>query len=229
MNLNCIAVDDEPLSLDILENYIRNINKLDLIATCNDAMEALEVLRNHQIDLIFLDINMPGISGFQLLKSLSDPPQIIFTTAYPEFAVRGFEVDAIDYLVKPFPFERFLKAVNKVLNKKELQVNNSKDQEVIWLKAEKKNNRILINDILYVEAVGDYVKVKTLHGQLIIHETMHGILDRLKDFGFIRVHRSFIISPDKIDFIEGNRVSIKNESIPVGQAYRENLEEKLKH
>jgi len=229
MTLRCIIVDDEPLSQEILEKYIRDVSQLSLECTCNDALEASEALQKKNIDLIFLDINMPRISGLQLIKSVPHPPQVIFTTAYPEYAVEGFEVDAVDYLVKPFPFERFLKAVYKALDKAEQNNRENNGKAVIWLKSDKKINRVAVDDIIYVEAVGDYVKIKTSEGQLVVHETMNGILEKLEPYNFIRIHRSWIISLDKIDFIEGNRVSINKQDFPIGKAYRDDFSRKLKH
>ncbi|MGC9344922.1 MAG: LytR/AlgR family response regulator transcription factor, partial [Bacteroidales bacterium] len=199
MILRCIIVDDEPLSQEVLEKYILDVSQLSLECTCNDALEASEVLQKKNIDLIFLDINMPRISGLQLIKSIPHPPQVIFTTAYPEYAVEGFEVDAVDYLVKPFPFERFMKAVNKAIDKFEHDKGDYNEKAVIWLKSDKKINRVVVEDIIYVEAVGDYVKIKTKQGQLIVHETMGAMQEQLEPHNFIRIHRSWIISTDKID------------------------------
>jgi DNA-binding LytR/AlgR family response regulator len=229
MTLRCIIVDDEPLSQEILEKYIRDVSQLSLECTCNDALEASEALQKKNIDLIFLDINMPRVSGLQLIKSIPHPPLVIFTTAYPEYAVEGFEVDAVDYLLKPFPFERFLKAVHKAMEKAEQNNRENNGKTIIWLKSDKKINRVVVDDIIYVEAVGDYVKIKTRDGQLIVHETMNGMLEKLEAYSFMRIHRSWIISLDKIDFIEGNRVSINKQDFPIGKAYRDDFNRKLKH
>lgn len=229
MTLRCIVVDDEPLSQEILEKYIGDTSQLSLECTCNDALEASVALQKKNIDLIFLDINMPRISGLQFIKSIPHPPMVIFTTAYPEYAVQGFEVDAVDYLVKPFPFDRFLKAVYKAIDKAEQNNRENNGMPVIWLKSDKKINRVAVNDIIYVEAVGDYVRIKTGEGQLVVHETMNGILEKLEPYNFMRIHRSWIISLDKIDFIEGNRVCINKKDFPIGKAYRDDFSRKLKH
>ena len=214
--IKCIIVDDEPLSLDILKAYIKDVPILELKNSCNDAFEAIEAMKDNSIDLIFLDINMPKLSGLQMLKSLEKPPKVIFTTAYPEFAVEGFEVNAIDYLLKPFDFERFVKAVNKY---KDGPLSESED--LIWLKSEKKLHRVLIDDILYIEAIGDYLKVICLNKNLIVHERLQQMQKNLVHSNFCRIHRSYLISLDKIDFIEANRVGIGGNELPVGKTYKE--------
>ena len=158
MKIHCMIVEDEPASQDILKAYVADCPNLSLVATCKNAFEANDVLMNRKVDLMFLDINMPGLSGMKFYQSLSHPPFVIFTTAYPEFALEGFEVDAVDYLLKPFPFERFLKAVNRAADRlKKVAGNQSKDEFVLF-KADKKIHKILLSEILYLEALGDYVK-----------------------------------------------------------------------
>jgi DNA-binding LytR/AlgR family response regulator len=228
MKINCAIIDDEPLSQDILIKYVNEIDRLHLIGVCDNALEANKLLQEQNIVLIFLDINMPRLSGLQFFRSLSNPPLVIFTTAYPEFAVDGFEVDAVDYLVKPFPFERFLKAVNKAFEKIDNNVNNSAE-DVLWLKSDKKLNRVNITEILFIEATGDYVKVVMENGNLLVHETMQAICEKLASLGFVRIHRSYIAAMNKIDYIEGNMVRIQDRMLPVGQAYRESFNKKLKH
>lgn len=223
MKISCIIVDDEPLSQDVLEKYVKEHDQLELTAICSDAMEAGEVIRSNPVDLMFLDINMPGLSGLQFVKSLNNPPWIVFTTAYPEYAVEGFEVDAVDYLVKPFPFERFLRAVNKVFDKVNLSYNSKEDENILWLRSDKKLNRLNIKEISFIEAVGDYIKLYCEEGNLIIHETMQGILEKIKHNGFARVHRSYIVSIEKISYVEGNRISICERILPIGKAYREDF------
>lgn len=229
--INCIIVDDEPLSLQILEKYISDTAFLNLQCSCNDAFEALDALKNFDIDLIFLDINMPKLSGLQMLKTLRNPPKVIFTTAYPEFAVAGFEADAVDYLLKPFDFERFLKAVNKCRKEKnDIHGNEAgkNEEDVIWLKSDKKLHRVLIDDILFIEAVGDYLKVTCRNKNLIIHETLHGMENILSIYDFCRIHRSYIIPIAKLEFIEGNRVGIAGSDFPIGQTYKDEFFEKVK-
>lgn len=219
MKISCIIVDDEPASREILERYISNCKSINLIASCKNAFEATELINRDEIHLIFLDINMPKLSGLKFYKTLTNPPFVIFTTAYPEFAVDGFEVDAIDYLLKPFSFERFLKSVNKVLTVFN-QKGNSNQNPFIVLKSDKKLYRVSVHEINYLEALGDYVKVDYLNQSIIVHETFQNLLTQLKESNLFRVHRSFAVSLNKFDHIEGNMVKIKGKSIPIGLTYR---------
>ena len=221
----CLIVEDEPLAQNILKKYIGDHPSLELVATCTDALEAQLILNKQAIHLIFLDINLPKLSGINFLKSLLQSPLIIFTTAYPEFAVEGFELNAVDYLLKPFSFERFLKAVNKVIEK----LNNfslPKKEEIdafIFFKSDKKIHKVDLESIHYIEAVGDYMKVITDSGQLLINETMKNLQEELPARSFIRVHKSFIISRNRIKFIEGNYIQVETKSIPIGATYRNDV------
>lgn len=219
---NCIIVEDEPLAQNVLKKYIGEHPTLDLIAVCNDALEAQSIFTQQNIDLIFLDINLPKLSGINFIKTLPRPPLVIFTTAYPEFAVEGFELNAVDYLLKPFSFERFLKAVNKAFEKLNTtnQSNDGNKATFIFLKADKKIHKVDLDSIHFIEAIGDYMKVVTDTGQLIINETMKKLQEELPVKSFIRVHKSFIISRNKIKFIEGNYVQVEDKSIPIGTTYR---------
>jgi len=217
--MNCIIVDDEPASRDILEKYISDCQSLKLISACKNAFEANDLINQGEIQLVFLDINMPKLSGLKFYKSLTNPPFVIFTTAYPEYAVEGFEVDAIDYLLKPFSFERFLKSVNKAINVFN-QKGNSNQSPCVILKSEKKLYRVNINEINYLEALGDYVKVDYLNQSIIVHETFQNLLSQLSESNLFRIHKSFAISLNKFDHIEGNMIKIKDKSIPIGQTYR---------
>lgn len=227
MSINCLIVDDEPLSRDVLRNYVQDHPDLNLQGECKDAFEAMTALEQNTIDLIFLDINMPKLSGINFYKSLNQKPMVIFTTAYPEFAVEGFELDAIDYLLKPFSFERFVKAINKVKGK-----NGSQEKEIsdfIMLKADKKMYRTAYEDILFFESLGDYVKVHTKERVLIIASTLKKLLTELPESLFIRTHKSFIISKSKVEYIEGNQIKIGDQMVSIGQAYREAVLNQLKH
>ena len=222
----CIIIEDEPLAQNILKKYIGEQPALELITVCNDALEAQNILMQQNIHLIFLDINLPKLSGINFIKTLIRPPLVIFTTAYPEFAVEGFELNAVDYLLKPFSFERFLKAVNKALEKLNASASQNSDpgkSSFIFLKAEKKIHKVDLDSIFYIEAIGDYMKVVTDSGQLIINETMKKLQEELPGKSFIRVHKSFIISRNKIKFIEGNYVQVEDKSIPIGATYRSDV------
>jgi len=232
MIITCIVVDDEPLARDVLVKYISDCPILQLKASCKSAFEAIEIIRNSSIDIVFLDINMPRLSGLSMVKSMDHPPKIIFTTAYPEYAVEGFEVDATDYLVKPFSFERFMKAVNKAIGRLKARdrLNGAKDiteSGKFIVKADGKMFQLEWKDIAYFEAMGDYIKIHTPNRTIVTHGTLKNIEDRLPEGMFMKVHRSFIISLASIEFVEGNRIKIGAEFIPVGQSYRANLESYL--
>ncbi|MBN2349665.1 MAG: response regulator transcription factor [Bacteroidales bacterium] len=220
MRINCIVVDDEPASRDILEKYISDCPAINLICCCRNAMEASGILNKEDIQLIFLDINMPKISGLKFYKSLTNPPYVIFTTAYPEYAVEGFEVDAIDYLLKPFPFERFLKAVNKALDKFNSIKQETRQNAFILFKSDKKLYRVVLDEINYLEALGDYVRIYYQDKSILVHETFQNIFGQLPEKEFVRVHKSFAIAFNKLEVIEGNMIKIKGKSIPIGQTYR---------
>ena len=233
-SIKCIIVDDEPLSQEVVERYVNDFPRLELFATCSNAIEAIEVIQNQSIDLIFLDINMPKLSGINFLKSLNNPPLVIFTTAYPEYAVQGFDLDVVDYLLKPFSFDRFLKAVNKAIIKlnilnegKKTNAGNSNEQNYLLIKADKKIYKTDYDDILYFQSCGDYVKIIAKEKTLISHKTLKDIYSELPEHLFIRIHKSYIIPLKRISFIEGNRIYIGKESLPIGLSFKENLLAKL--
>ncbi len=229
MTIHCIIIDDEPLSQDVLKKYLEDLPNFNLVAVCDDAFEASAVLQHSEVDLVFLDVNMPRLSGLQFFKSLTNPPLVIFTTAYPEYALEGYEVDAVDYLLKPFSMERFLRAVNKAAEKLRYKVKERPlAEDFIWLKSDKKLHKVNRDSIMFVAACGDYVKVVTAEGSILVHETLQNMFDQLNDSRFLRVHKSYIISVDKIEYVEGNRLKIGNENIPVGQVYREEFQQRLK-
>jgi len=226
MPMKCIVIEDEPASREIITDYIQKTPNLELAGTFIDAIEAGNFLNQTQVDLIFLDINIPGLDGVHFYKSLVNPPLVIFTTAYPEYAVEGFELDAVDYLLKPFSFDRFLRAMNKV-HAKSNQVK-SNDKPYIYLNADKKIHKVLIEDVLFLEALGDYVKVHTQNQMLIVHETLTGLKEQLPDDGFIQTHKSYIVSLGNFDYIEGNMVKFGERAIPISQTYRNDLMERVR-
>ena len=219
----CLIVDDEPLSRDVLRKYISEVRDLNLVAECGNASEASHVLNHTQVDIIFLDINMPGISGISFARSLISSPLIVFTTAYPEYAVEGFELDATDYLVKPYSFERFLKAVNRALER--LQENNipAGDEAKILVKADKKLYALVLSDILLIEGQGDYIRIRTERENLVVHETIKNFLASLPGEMFMRIHKSYVINLTRIEYIEGNQVRIGEFTVPVSPAQRDEL------
>lgn len=226
----CLVVEDEPLAQNVLRNYISTHPLLELAGVCGDALEAQQWLVRQRADLLFLDINLPVLSGVGFLKTLSRPPLVIFTTAYPEYAAEGFELDAVDYLVKPFSVERFLKAVNKALEKLEREPVSSSGfhEPFIFVKADKKVYKINLSAIDYIEALDDYVKIVTGEGAYLVHDTMKGMQEELPAGEFMRVHKSFIIARSKIVFIEGNYVRISGKDIPIGASYKEEVFGRLK-
>lgn len=222
MSLRCLIVDDEPLSLDILEKYIHDIPGLDLAGRCLDAFEALEQLKTTPVDLLFLDINMPKLSGINMVKSMSNLPEVIFTTAYPEYAVEGFELEVLDYLVKPISFERFLKAIDKAQAKLQKD-NNGVKSSFIMIKSNKKLYKVPFNKIKYIQSMGDFVKLFTHEKAYISSETLKNIAQLIPNSDFIRIHKSYIISINSIQYIEGNQVKIGEVNLPIGLTYKEKL------
>lgn len=221
MNINCLIIDDEPSSQMVLKTFVGRIDFLHLSGVCNNAVEAIaELNRNPAIDLLFLDINMPKISGLSFYKSLQHPPLVVFTTAYPEYALEGFEVNAIDYLLKPFSFDRFFIAVNKAVEKINSKTSKTTQEEFIIIKADKKLHKITLNDIYYIEAFGDYVKVYLENSCLLAYGTFSKMLDSLPSKNFIQTHKSFAINLSKMTLIDGNQVALDQMKVPVGLKYK---------
>ncbi|MBK8805310.1 MAG: response regulator transcription factor [Bacteroidales bacterium] len=223
MKMNCLIIDDEPLAQDVIESYIEKIPYLKLIKKCKNAFEASAAIQEFHIDLLFLDIQMPDISGINFLGSLPVKPYVIFTTAYSQYAIDGFNLDAIDYLLKPIAPERFLKAVTKAKELYDLK-NTSEiksDKNFIFVKSEYQSVKIIFDSILYVEGLKDYVKIYTTGGLVMTLMTMKGIEEKLPSNKFIRVHRSFIVSINAIEKIDRNRIIIKDKRIPIGDGYKD--------
>lgn len=226
--MNCIAVDDEPLALNVMKEFCAKVDYLNLVACCTNAVDAAKELNKQQIDLMFLDIHMPNISGLEFIKTLQNPPLTIFTTAYSEHALEGFEVNAIDYLVKPIPFDRFFKAVNKaheiyqLKNSKSIEeTDNISADDYILIKVEYQTLRVNLLDILYVEGVKDYVKIVTTQKSFLTKSTMKNIEERLPSSIFVRIHKSYIISLKHMMQIENNRIVYDKNRIPIGEQYKE--------
>lgn len=235
--INCLAVDDEPPALQIIEKYITSIPSLQLTATCNNAVDALAVLQNNQVDLLFLDIQMPHIFGTDFIRTLINPPKVIFTTAFRKYAVEGFDLDAVDYLLKPISFERFLKAVNKVMHAnlnaehtepKIQENNNTVADKSIFLRADRKNIKVNIEDILFVESLKDYIKVVTKEKTILTKNSISSFEEELPGHLFIRIHRSFIVAISKIDSFTQELIQIGRYELPVSRSYRHEVEKTLK-
>jgi DNA-binding LytR/AlgR family response regulator len=224
--LNCIIVDDEPLAQEVLERHIASINDLVLVKKCSNALEAFEVLHTEPVDLMFLDISMPVISGIDFLRSLRKAPAVIVTSAHPEYAVQGYELDVMDYLVKPVSLERFMKAVNKVIEKINAaspSVSETKAKvDYMFVKSDQKLIKIKFSDIEYIEGMKDYVKIFTKEKMIVTLHTMK-FFEAYLPREFLRIHKSYIINLDGIKSIYGNEVEIRNQKLPIGSSYKENL------
>jgi len=228
MVIRCLIIDDEPLARQLLESYVQQVKSLQLVQSCSTAIEAFEVLHQQEIDLMFLDIQMPGINGLSFLKSLKQPPKVIFTTAYMEHAVEAFELEAIDYLLKPVTFERFIKAIQKVSMKEEMQpLALQPTDQVLFIKENKRLVRLEHTSILYLEGFGDYVKVVTPTQVHVTYSTLNKLSELLPTSHFIRIHRSYIINLNKLQYLEGNYVQVAEHSLPIGLTYKEALLLKL--
>ena len=234
MSINCIIIDDEPLARKGLKEYIADTGFLHLLAEFDNPLKATEIMGGGEVQLIFLDIQMPKITGMDFFKSLQQPPPVIFTTAYPHYALEGFEVNALDYLVKPFTFERFLKAAMKANEFYEIRQKNvtalaehSSRPDYFFIKADSKLVKILYNEILFAEALQNYVLIHTRDKKYMSYLTFRSVEDYLPTDKFIKVHKSYIISAEKIDSIEGNDITIGNHHIPVSRNLKDEVMDKL--
>lgn len=228
MNINCIAIDDEPLALDIIKEYCSKVAFLNLQKTFDNAIESIEYIRSNKVDLIFLDIQMEELTGIQLLNALKHRPFVIFTTAYERYAIQGFELDVVDYMLKPISFERFIKGVNKVCERLQLDPGNAKPENskaktpeasFFFVKTETRMERIENNDVLYVEGMGDYWRIVTKTRRIMTLMNARKLEEVLHEPQFCRVHKSFFIALDKIESIERNRIKIGDQYIPVSETY----------
>lgn len=226
-NIKCIIVDDEPVALDIMENHLSKIDNIEIIGRCRNATEAFNMINAHNTDLIFLDINMPGISGISFAKSINKEIKIVFTTAYREYAVEGFDLHAVDYLLKPISFGRLLDAVSN-FQKVHLDQNVAKSQpqaspDFIFVKIDRKMFKIDFSKILWLESLSDYLKIQTFDGSKVTRETISSIEMKLPSSKFLRIHRSFIIAIDQIESYSNEEVVIQNKSFPISRTYKEQV------
>ncbi|MDB4767592.1 LytTR family DNA-binding domain-containing protein [Flavobacteriaceae bacterium] len=231
MRLKTIIIDDEPLAVSILEKYISEIKEIELMATFNNAVEAASFVQHNPLDLIFLDINMPVLDGLSFLKSLDIKPMVIMTTAHENHALESFELQAIDYLVKPIPFPRFLKSVQRVIQLKKPQESldqSSSESKSIFVKIDKKKlQKIELDKIILIESLKDYIRIKTDLGKYIIHKTLSSFTEELPTDKFIRIHRSFTVAIDRIDSVEGNSIEIQGERFTIGRSYINEVKSKI--
>lgn len=233
--IKTLIVDDEPLALDVLETYISKIPELQLVQRCQNALEANDALKKHDIDLMFLDIQMPQLTGVDFLKSLTKPPMVVFTTAYSDYALEGFELDAVDYLLKPISLDRFMKSVNRVMDLINLQrnkqseavVETSQEDPFMFVKADKKLVKVNFSEVLYIEGLKDYVIIRMESNRVITLQTMKSLEEKLPQGMFRRIHRSYIVNVNKIEAIVGNMVEVMEKGttkhLPIGKNYRDEL------
>lgn len=235
MKISCIIVDDEPLALEVLSSFIARIPYLVLEGQYTDPFFAMEHLRKKKVDLLFVDIQMPDISGIELVKTLNNPPKIVFTTAFSSYAIEGFNLNAMDYLLKPIAFDRFLVAVNKVrdymeLSEAALEVHQPEEKDVpeyMFVKSNYKDIKINFNEVLYIEGSEDYIKIHTTTKKVMTLLSMKGVMEKLPENQFIRIHRSFIVAIDKIESKSNERITIGKQSLPIGASYLNEVSKRL--
>ena len=231
MIINCLIIDDEPLAINVIKNHIKEIDNLNVIDTFNSAIDALNFMKSNTVDLLFLDINMPLLDGLDFIKSLDKKPMIVITTAYSEYAIKTYELEVLDYLMKPISFPRFLKAVNRAF--KELNSNLTSNLKVakrahIFIKVDKKKmQKIYLDEILIIESLRDYLKITTISNKYIIHSTLSSFTEKLPSNNFIRIHRSFTIAIDKIEAVQGNSVEIDGVKYVIGRSYIEHVKNRI--
>lgn len=222
MKISCFIIDDEPLALEVLESHIANVEDLQIMGKFDNAISAFQALQKTPVDLLFLDVQMPKLSGINFLKSLVNPPIVILTTAYREYAIAGYELDVTDYLLKPISFERFMQAVAKVYKQKSAPVQpigSDAADSYLWIQAAGKTIRILINEILFIESQRDYARIVTETRTITVHEKISDLEEKLRHKHFLRIHRSFLISINKIESWSAAEVSIQEHTLPIGRTY----------
>lgn len=234
--INCLIVEDEPLAAKVLEKYIARLDHLHLVGMAENAVDAFNILNAKAVDLIFLDIKMPQLTGTEFLRSLRNPPSVIFTTAYRDFALEGFELAAVDYLLKPISFERFMTAVSKfqgrtgeVISQSKKQLQDPPGQEYIFVREDKRMKKVMLNDILFVESIKDYVKIITSAGSVLTYLKMSYLEENLPNDRFIRVHKSFIVNINALQAFSATEIEIADIVIPIGRHYKQTVHQKLEH
>lgn len=236
MKTKCLVIDDEPLARELMRNHIEKLENFEIVAECGDAMKALQALRDHPVDLMFMDIQMPQITGIEFLKTLKHPPKVIITTAFREYALESFDLDVVDYLLKPITFGRFLKSVNKFY-----QVTQEEPQSVlpaspgtpqneeafIYVKENKKVIKVFLNEIVYVEGLSEYVQIYTGKKKIITKTSMTNMEEKLPEAGFIRIHKSFIVALSKIEAFTTSCIEVHGKELPIGRSYKNSVLEML--
>jgi len=230
--IKCLIIDDEPPAQVVLKKYIAQVSSLELAGACNNAMEAISFLQQQQVDLLFLDIEMPGLLGTNFIRTINNPPKVIFTTAYRKFAIEGFELNAVDYLLKPISFDRFIMGVNKVLQLN-FQPTNAVPQATelipehnhpfLYLRADRKMVKILFNEILFIESLKDYIKIVTINKTIVSRQSISSLENMLPKDSFLRIHRSFIVAINRIDSFNGEIIDIAKNELPIGRLFKHDV------
>ncbi len=228
MKTKCLIIDDEPLARDLMRSHISKLENFEIVGECGDAMKAMQVLRDQKVDLMFMDIQMPQITGIEFLKILKNPPKVIITTAYREYAIDSFELDVVDYLLKPITFERFLKSVNKYyqVSQEEIPVSApvsdviQSDEAFIYVKENKRVIKVNLNEILYIEGLSEYVQIYTDRKKIITKTSMTSLEEKLPNDGFLRIHKSFIVSLSRIEAFTAHTIEVPGKELPIGRSYK---------
>ena len=231
MKIKCVLVDDEPLAIKVLQNYFTNFTDFEIIGTFNNSLEALDFINSTTVDAVFLDINMPMMTGFELISLIENKTKVIITTAFREFAAESYDLDVLDYLVKPIPLPRFIKCINKITTeynlKNNIKVETIKGDSHIFIKVDKKMMKINIEEILFVEGMKEYIKVVTSDKTYITHKSLTSLSEELPAERFLRIHKSYVIALNKVKSIEGNRIQIQSYTIPIGRNYSKEVKNKI--
>lgn len=231
MKIKCVLVDDEPLAIKVLQNYFVNFPEFEVLATFNNALETLDFLNSNSVDVLFLDINMPMMTGFELITLIENKTKIIITTAFREFAAESYDLDVLDYLVKPIPLPRFIKCISKITTefnfKNNIKVESHRIEPHIFIKVDKKMVKISIDEIIFVEGMKEYIKIITKDKTYITHKSLTSIADELPSDRFMRIHKSYLIATDKVKSIEGNRIQVLTFTLPIGRNYSKEVKIKI--
>ena len=231
MKIKCVLIDDEPLAMKVLQNYFNNFADFEITGTFNNALEALEFINSNSVDAVFLDINMPMMTGFELIRLIEYKTKIIITTAFREFAAESYDLDVLDYLVKPIPLPRFIKCIHKIeadFNlKNNIKIEPHKIEPHIFIKVDKKMVKITIDEILFIEGMKEYIKVVTSNKTYITHKSLTSLSEEVPADRFIRIHKSYTIAIDKVKSIEGNRIQILSYTLPIGRNYAKDVKSKI--
>jgi two-component system, LytTR family, response regulator len=234
--IKCLIIDDEPPAQLVLKKYVEQVERLELAGMCSNAVEAIAFLQSNGVDLLFLDIQMPGLLGTKFIRTMNNPPKVIFTTAYRKFAVEGFELNAVDYLLKPISFERFLTGVNKILQlnlqpsagtQSITETGPEANHPFLYVRSERKMVKILFNDILFIESLKDYIKIVTTGRAIITRQSISSLEEMLPKDSFIRIHRSYIVAIDKIDSFNGETIDIAKNELPIGRFFKHEVSSQL--